>query len=99
MLLSATTAPAQVANILRLEDQTSAELAALDRSHCLLILVVAPVEQHGPHLPLATDVMISAWLADRMGERFAREFPDWTVLMPPPLVFSPAAASEQQFSI
>ncbi len=37
---------------------TTVEIAALDGDHTLVVLPVAAVEQHGPHLPVLTDAMI-----------------------------------------
>jgi creatinine amidohydrolase len=73
---------------------TSFELAALDKDRALLVLVVAPIEEHGPHLPLSTDLVISSYLARDSAERFLRSRPDWTVIALEPLSFSPSAAAE-----
>src|SRR5579871_5070519 len=34
------------------------EIAGLDAEHTLVVLPIASVEQHGPHLPVFTDSMI-----------------------------------------
>ena len=51
---------------------TSAEIAAADRSR-VVILPLAATEQHGPHLPLATDRLIAEGIGTaleaRLGER------------------------------
>ena len=45
-------------------DLSTRDFAALDMSRIVAVLPVAAVEQHGPHLPLGTDVMIGeAYLA------------------------------------
>jgi creatinine amidohydrolase len=41
------------------EELTSADLAALDVRQTVVLLPVAATEQHGPHLPLATDALIA----------------------------------------
>jgi creatinine amidohydrolase len=55
------------------QDLTSADFAALDSERTIALLPVAAVEQHGPHLPLATDSLINAGLVaaarERLGER------------------------------
>ncbi len=46
------------------QDLTTTDFAALDAESTLAVLPVAAVEQHGPHLPLATDALINAGLID-----------------------------------
>jgi|GEM_PF-311303 len=80
--------------VVSVADLTSEELADLLGDRALLVIVAAPIEQHGPHLPLSTDVEISCWLASYVADRFASEHPGWTVLMHPPLCFSPCVSSD-----
>jgi len=42
------------------QDQTTADFATFDPERTIAVLPVAAVEQHGPHLPLATDATINA---------------------------------------
>jgi creatinine amidohydrolase len=46
---------------------TTAELRALDVGRAIAILPVAATEQHGPHLPLATDALIADAIVDAAG--------------------------------
>jgi creatinine amidohydrolase len=41
------------------KDMTAAEFAAADTSGWIAVLPVAAIEQHGPHLPVATDLTIN----------------------------------------
>ena len=50
---------------LRLDECTWEEVDRLPRETCVLILPVGSTEPHGPHLPLATDVVISEGMAAR----------------------------------
>jgi len=50
------------------QDLSSPEFNAIDRS-TPVVLPVAAVEQHGPHLPLATDRMIADFFAGLMNAR------------------------------
>ena len=52
-------------------DLSGPELAALADEQAVAILPVAAVEQHGPHLPLATDVTIGEGLVAAALERYA----------------------------
>jgi creatinine amidohydrolase len=38
---------------------TSEDFRALDPEHCVAVLPVAAIEQHGPHLPVLTDTAIA----------------------------------------
>ncbi len=43
---------------MKFHEMTSARIAAVDRGRTLLVLPIAAVEQHGPHLPTGTDTII-----------------------------------------
>ncbi|MCB5175084.1 creatininase family protein [Microvirga lenta] len=66
---------------MRWEKLTSREIGALDRS-IPVILNIAAIEQHGPHLPLDTDARIGAHF---LGEFDARD-PDRALILPPVVV-------------
>lgn len=51
------------------KDMTSVELGALDKGRAIAVLPIAAIEQHGPHLPVSTDVCISAGIINRAIER------------------------------
>lgn len=46
------------------QDLTTLHFQALDPERTIAVLPLAAVEQHGPHLPLATDAIINAGLID-----------------------------------
>ncbi|MEW6254352.1 MAG: creatininase family protein [Pseudomonadota bacterium] len=50
-------------------DLTSSELAALRGADAIAILPVAAIEQHGPHLPLGTDLAIAQGYIERIAPR------------------------------
>ena len=50
------------------------EVRDLDRAQTLVILPVGAVEAHGPHLPLATDVVIAGAMARAGARRLAARF-------------------------
>ncbi len=50
------------------ETKTSAEIAALDRT-IPVVLSIAAIEQHGPHLALETDAVIGAHYLERRDAR------------------------------
>jgi creatinine amidohydrolase len=44
------------------QELTTRDFAAVDVERTIAVLPVAAVEQHGPHLPVATDALINAGL-------------------------------------
>jgi creatinine amidohydrolase len=62
-------------------ESTSRELEALDPERTVVVLPVAAIEQHGPHLPLEVDATINAGVLAAALERTA---PDTPVLTLPP---------------
>lgn len=69
-------------------DLTSPQVAELRESTRtpVLLLPIGAVEPHGPHAPLATDVIISAGMCTRAAQRLADD-PDVRVLILPALPY------------
>lgn len=63
---------------------TTVELAALDR-RCVAVLPLAATEQHGPHLPLATDRLIAEGICRGLNEEIAGKV---LILPCPPVGYS-----------
>ncbi|HXO85158.1 MAG TPA: creatininase family protein [Gemmatimonadales bacterium] len=63
------------------------EVRDLDRARTIVVLPVGAMEAHGPHLPLATDVVIAAAMARAGAERLAARHP---VLILPGLTYTAA---------
>jgi creatinine amidohydrolase len=59
--------------IYRLEEMTWTELDRLDRELCVAWIPISPIEEHGPHLPLGTDLFgardMAALAADLLRQR------------------------------
>src|SRR3954468_618988 len=70
-------APSLAAPSRRLIELTSAESARLIRETSILCLPLGAIEQHGPHLPLDTDVVVAEGLTRRIVERWGDEFDLW----------------------
>lgn len=71
--------------ILRYEELTAAQLTELDREHTLALMAISPLEVHGPHLPLGSDVLVALELQRRIVARAAERWPDLDFLILPPL--------------
>lgn len=61
----------------RLEDLTLPQVREVIRPSSTLILPIGSVEQHGPHLPLATDHVIAGAAAEAVANRCGRELDLW----------------------
>ncbi|MDX1501297.1 MAG: creatininase family protein [Thermoanaerobaculia bacterium] len=72
----------------RWADRPWPEVGELDRRRVVAILPVGAVEAHGPHLPLATDVVIAEAMARAGAERLAAA--GYSPLLLPALAYSPA---------
>jgi creatinine amidohydrolase len=77
--------------VLRLAEISFTKLDALDRQRTVVIFTVSPLEEHGPHLPVGTDVFISEFFAEQLARRIVETKPDWTVLIGPSLPLGASA--------
>ncbi|MFH1539002.1 MAG: creatininase family protein [bacterium] len=66
-------------------DMTYKELGALDRKRTVFFSSISPLETHGPHLPMGTDIFIAEALRDRIIESLKEKHPDLTVVLLPTL--------------
>ncbi len=71
--------------ILKYEELTASDLAALPRSRTAVFMSVSPLENHGPHLPFGNDLIQSATLGRMLAQRLEKKFPDWNFLFLPPI--------------
>jgi creatinine amidohydrolase len=72
----------------RWAEQTWTEVGALPRDRLVAILPVGAVEAHGPHLPLATDGIIAAAMAEAAARRLAAR--GWEPMLLPAFDYSAA---------
>ena len=75
--------------ILELANMTWEDVAATSRDRLIAILPIGATEAHGPHLPIATDVIIAEAMARRGAARLAQR--DLSALILPSLSYAPAA--------
>lgn len=58
---------------MRFHDSTASAIRKLDRESTMVVLPLAAVEQHGPHLPTGTDAIICGAVAEAVEQRLAKE--------------------------
>ncbi|MGH7760918.1 MAG: creatininase family protein [Candidatus Dormibacteraceae bacterium] len=79
------------AAIHRLDELTWTEVEALDRTRSAVFLLSSPIEQHGPHLPLGTDLIQAGSVMRLVASRVCRQ--GWNVLLAPPIPYTTAVLS------
>jgi len=67
------------------EELTATQLAELDRDRTLALMALGPLEVHGPHLPLGSDVLVALELQRRIVKRAVERWPETDFLILPPL--------------
>ena len=80
--------------ILKLEELRFPQIAALDRERTMFILPIGMLEEHGPHLPIASDTFGVMFEADGLARRVSRELPKWQLVMMPPINYGETGANE-----
>jgi len=81
----------QGGQILRLAELSFTRLDALDRTRTVVIFAVSPLEEHGPHLPVGTDLYHAEFFNQEIAQRILAEKAGWTVLIGPPLPIGASA--------
>jgi creatinine amidohydrolase len=56
---------------------TSGDISRLLNATSILALPLGAIEQHGPHLPLDTDLVVAQRISRRLVERRGEEFDLW----------------------
>lgn len=75
----------------RFGDLSAPEIDQLVSGHSVLCLPFGSFEQHGPHLPVATDALLAEKVAERVVKRFGEDYDLW--LLPSlPFGYSPEHA-------
>jgi creatinine amidohydrolase len=77
--------------VLRLEESSWPHVAKLELSKTAVFLLSGPMEQHGPHLPMGTDLFQAGRVMETIIERVAGE--GWNILIAPTLPYTTAVLS------
>lgn len=79
--------------VLELERMSWVEVADLNLDRTVVFLLSGPVEQHGPHLPLGSDLMQARLVMEEIARRVAAQ--GWTALLAPALPYTTAVLSRR----
>src|SRR5579872_758674 len=66
-----------------LEEMAQDQVASLDFNSTLVILPISPLEEHGPHLPVGTDLILASWLARQLGIAIEERWSGISVILCP----------------
>lgn len=77
-------------NVLALENMCLSDLRGRDVSRDVVVIPIGPLENHGTHLPIGTDIYIAEELAKRTASRFAVVEPDARMLIYPAITVASA---------
>ena len=58
---------------MKFHELTSVSLAEIDRDQTLVVIPIAAVEQHGPHMPTGTDTILCTAIAEALENRLAEK--------------------------
>lgn len=71
--------------ILRLAELSFPRIEALDRDRSVVLFAVSPLEEHGPHLPVGTDLFHAEHFNEALAKRIDEVKPGWTAVIGPPI--------------
>ncbi len=77
--------------IFRLAELSFTRLDALDRRQTVVLFAVSPLEEHGPHLPVGTDLFHAEFFNEDLANLILQAKPGWTVLIGPSLPLGASA--------
>ncbi len=77
--------------VLRMAELSFTELDALDRERTAMLFCASPLEEHGPHLPVGTDLFEAEFFSEELANRILEKKPGWTVLLGPSLPLGASA--------
>ena len=70
------------------------QIDALDRERTMFILPMGMIEEHGPHLPVASDTFGVEYQANSVSKRVSAALPQWHVVMMPTIHYGETGANE-----
>lgn len=72
------------AQVHRMADITKSDYESLDRDQTAVLLPLGVIEEHGPYLPMLTDIYWAEWIVDEVAESIV-DIDGWSALIMPSL--------------
>ena len=91
---SSTSTAAATNRVLTIGDLTWQEIDALNRERTLFLVTVGMLEEHGPHLPIATDTIGVEYEAGQVAHRLSQQLPEWNVVLMPAIHYGSSGANQ-----
>jgi len=80
--------------VVSLETLTATELDALDRQATLFVITFGNLEEHGPYLPVGSDLLLAVGLRDRIVEGVRKQHPQRDVVLFPVVPLGEGGAND-----
>jgi creatinine amidohydrolase/Fe(II)-dependent formamide hydrolase-like protein len=80
--------------VLAIADLNWQQIAALDRQKTLFLLTVGMLEEHGPHLPIATDTIGVDYETKGVADSLRQALPDWQVVLMPTINYGSSGVNQ-----
>src|SRR5215469_16356830 len=77
--------------ILRLAELSFPLIEALERERTVVLFAVSPLEEHGPHLPVGTDLFHAEYFNQELAKRIVEAKPGWTAVIGPSIPIGASA--------
>lgn len=74
-----------MSGIIKYVELTQRDLQKIEAEKTICLMSVSPIEVHGPHLPLGTDVVIAEMLQREFCKALNDRYPEYNLLVFPPL--------------
>ncbi len=71
--------------IFKLAELNYQDLEKLSPGKTVFFIVISPLEEHAPHLPVGTDLYIARYFAHRCAEELIQSRPEWNVVLTLPI--------------
>ena len=89
------TKPKKSGQILRFEELSWKTIADLDKKNTMCFLPISPLEEHGPHLPVGTDLLIARDTAEQAMKKVCKKDPSITCILLPSIPLGTCQANKE----